>query len=220
MTRFAWLCLAAISVVGTAGAEDVTSHSANDQAPAIVTIDSLSPDIVRGQCPDGNCPSCQQAKTCNNDGCKSCQNNACPSCNNGGHTCNRNKCNNPNCKSCRGHNGSCPSCGNGKGGGFFSCLKAKFGYFQPTGNCGRGMPMFGKYHLLYAAQPGYTDSRDGYKYAAPGYGTPVTVPLAPNVRHSYNYGWGLPSSRLTPMRQGVAVGQPEPVAYHAPIWRY
>jgi hypothetical protein len=27
------------------------------------------------------------------------------------------------------------------------------------------------------------------------------VPLAPNVRHSYNYSWGTPSSRITPMGQ-------------------
>ncbi len=50
---------------------------------------------------------------------------------------------------------------------------------------------------LVAATPGYVDPRDTVYYSAQGYGVPVSVPLAPVVRHQYNYGWGLPSSRLT-----------------------
>jgi hypothetical protein len=42
----------------------------------------------------------------------------------------------------------------------------------------------------------YCDPRDLRAYSAQGYGVPVTVPLAPNVR-AFNYGWGLPSTRLS-----------------------
>jgi hypothetical protein len=42
----------------------------------------------------------------------------------------------------------------------------------------------------------YCDPRDLRVYSAQGYGVPVTVPLAPVCRQ-YNYGWGIPSSRLS-----------------------
>ena len=73
------------------------------------------------------------------------------------------------------------------------------GYFIPDGCCGQGCPAWGNYHLLYSANPNYFDQRDGRVYAAQGYGMPVVVPLAPNVSHTYNHGWGIPSSRLTPI---------------------
>lgn len=44
---------------------------------------------------------------------------------------------------------------------------------------------------------GNTDPRDTQLYSSQVYGTPIAVPLAPVVKHSYNYGWGIPSSRLT-----------------------
>lgn len=69
----------------------------------------------------------------------------------------------------------------------------------PQGNCGEGVAVVGHYKMTYAVQPDYFDQRDGQLYSAQGYGIPVTVPLAPNVRHTYNYGWGIPSSRLTPV---------------------
>ena len=69
--------------------------------------------------------------------------------------------------------------------------------FCPSGNCGNGSPLAGHYNLVYAADPNYFDQRDGSLYSAQGYGTPVTVPLAPNVHHQFNYGWGMPSSRIT-----------------------
>lgn len=72
-----------------------------------------------------------------------------------------------------------------------------FGWLIPSGNGGMGSPPFGKYHVTYAQDANYFDQRDGGVYGAQGYGTHVTVPLAPNVRHAYNYGWGLPSSRIT-----------------------
>jgi len=74
-----------------------------------------------------------------------------------------------------------------------------FGCFIPDGCCGQGCPAWGNYHLLYSSNPDYFDPRDGRIHAAAGYGTPVAVPLAPNVSHTYNYGWGIPSSRLTPV---------------------
>jgi len=55
------------------------------------------------------------------------------------------------------------------------------------------------YCMTYAFNPWYCDHRDGAVYAAYGYGAPMTVPLAPNVTNQYNYGWGIPSGRLTPI---------------------
>lgn len=66
-------------------------------------------------------------------------------------------------------------------------------------NHGPARPLAGKYHIVYPVDPSYFDQRDGQIYAAPGYGGPVSVPLAPVVNHTYNYGWGIPSSRLTPV---------------------
>lgn len=68
-----------------------------------------------------------------------------------------------------------------------------------SGGDGVGVPLIGCYRLTYPVNPSYFDSRDGQVYAAQGYGGPVSVPLAPVVRHTYNYGWGIPSSRLTPI---------------------
>jgi hypothetical protein len=50
-----------------------------------------------------------------------------------------------------------------------------------------------------ALNPGYVDPRGQQTFAAQGYGVPIAVPLAPVVRDQYNYGWGLPSSRLEPV---------------------
>ena len=72
-----------------------------------------------------------------------------------------------------------------------------FGWLVPSGNGGQGSPPIGKYHTTYTQNANHFDQRDGEVYAAQGYGTNVTVPLAPNVRHAYNYGWGMPSSRIT-----------------------
>lgn len=78
-------------------------------------------------------------------------------------------------------------------------MRCKFGYLYPTGCCGEGCPLIGTYNIVYAADPHYFDARDGELYSAQGYGVPMAVPLAPTVRHTYNYGWGVPSSRLTPV---------------------
>jgi len=79
------------------------------------------------------------------------------------------------------------------------CLECKFGYFCHQGCCGKGCPHYGSYEMLYSAKPDYFDPRDGRLYSAQGFGMPVAVPLAPNVTNQYNYGWGIPSSRLTPI---------------------
>lgn len=77
-----------------------------------------------------------------------------------------------------------------------------FGWLVPSGCCGQGCPPVGCYNVTYADDPGYSDGRDGGQaYGAQGYGVPVSVPLAPNVRQSYNYSWGTPSSRITPVGQ-------------------
>ncbi|GAB4148672.1 MAG: hypothetical protein Tsb009_22590 [Planctomycetaceae bacterium] len=77
--------------------------------------------------------------------------------------------------------------------------KCKLGYFIPTGCGGGGCPPFGMYDIAYPVNPQYFDGRDGRLFSAQGYGVPMAVPLAPNVRHTYNYGWGIPSSRRTPI---------------------
>lgn len=79
---------------------------------------------------------------------------------------------------------------------YFRC---KFGYFIPTGAGGQGLPWAGHYSRVYPQDPYYRDARDGQAWAAQGYGVPIAVPLAPVVGHAYDYSWGVPSSRLTPI---------------------
>lgn len=81
----------------------------------------------------------------------------------------------------------------------FSYFGGKFGCLMPTGNGGYGTPWFGKYARVYPQDVNHFDQRDGQLYSAQGYGVPMAVPLAPTVGHTYNYGWGVPSSRLTPI---------------------
>ncbi|MBL8819320.1 MAG: hypothetical protein JNL58_25030 [Planctomyces sp.] len=88
-----------------------------------------------------------------------------------------------------------------------------FGWMVPSGCCGQGCPPVGKYHITYADQPNYFDQRDGQLYGAQGYGMPMTVPLAPHVRQQYNYGWGVPSSRLTHISNYNPQTSPQPL-YH------
>lgn len=76
-------------------------------------------------------------------------------------------------------------------------LHNKFNYFVPSGNGGEGVPIAGIYKRVYATNPGYYDARDKQVYAAGATGVPMAVPLAPGVRYQYNYGWGVPSSRIT-----------------------
>ena len=78
-------------------------------------------------------------------------------------------------------------------------FKCKFGYFIPTGGGGAGLPWVGHYSRVYPVTPYHNDPRDGQVWAAQGYGIPISVPLAPVVGHTYEYGWGVPSSRLVPV---------------------
>lgn len=76
-------------------------------------------------------------------------------------------------------------------------LAERLAYFHCSGSGGAGTPLVGHYHRTYAVNPSHFDARDGRVYAAQGTGVPMAVPLAPNVNYTYNYGWGVPSSRLT-----------------------
>lgn len=82
---------------------------------------------------------------------------------------------------------------------FNAWIHNKLNYFIPSGCCGEGCPPFGEYKRVYAADPSYYDQRDTRLYAAPATGVPTAIPLAPNVRYQYNYSWGTPSSRVTPI---------------------
>lgn len=75
-----------------------------------------------------------------------------------------------------------------------NCL---FGWAIPSGNCGQGLPLFGKYHTVYADNPGYVNPADTQLYATGANGLPVVIPTAPNVNYQYNYSSGMPSSRIT-----------------------
>ena len=89
--------------------------------------------------------------------------------------------------------------GDRNGNNMIDYLKCKFGYFIPTGGGGKGVPLVGHYARVYPVNPAYSDPRDGQAYAAQGYGVPISVPLAPVVGHTFDYSWGVPSSRLTPV---------------------
>ena len=100
--------------------------------------------------------------------------------------------------------GGCQQCysgcyGNQNGQAMVEYFRCKFGYFIPTGAGGAGVPFAGKYARVYPQDPHYFDQRDGQAWGAQPYGIPIAVPLAPTVGHAYNYGWGTPSSRLTPI---------------------
>lgn len=82
-------------------------------------------------------------------------------------------------------------------------FRCKFGYFFPNGSGGKGSAILGHYSMVYPVNPDYQDPRDCQVYAAQGYYGPVAVPLAPVVHHTYNYGWGVPSSRLTPVSHPI-----------------
>jgi len=123
-------------------------------------------------------------------------------CGNGNGNCNGNGCSNCGAYGC---NGAC----DGRDISAFrrrneqACRRIcdhfaeRFAYFHPSGCGGAGCPPFGHYHRTYAVNPSHFDQRDGRVYAAQGAGIPMAVPLAPNVNYTYNYGWGVPSSRLT-----------------------
>lgn len=138
-------------------------------------------DCQTGDCQTGGC---QTQGGCPHGGCQfgACRHGGCQygGCQYGG---------------CNGCNGCC----NQNGRAMAEYFRCKFGYFIPTGAGGAGVPLAGKYSRVYPQDPYYFDQRDGQAWGAQGYGIPMTVPLAPTVGHAYNYGWGSPSSRLTPI---------------------
>ena len=85
----------------------------------------------------------------------------------------------------------------------FNWFRCKFGYFFPNGSGGKGSALVGHYSMVYPVNPEYQDPRDCQVYSAQGYYGPGAVPLAPVVNHTYNYGWGVPSSRLTPVSHPI-----------------
>lgn len=97
---------------------------------------------------------------------------------------------------CNSHSCCCCGCSHEA---ICNYLRCKFGYFIPTGGGGKGVPWAGCYSRVYPVDPYYRDARDGQAWAAQGYGIPMAVPLAPVVGHAYDYSWGVPSSRLTPI---------------------
>jgi len=105
------------------------------------------------------------------------------------HRAGRRGCGNPNCPECRGGGAGCQD----------NWLWRKLGYFRCTGSCGQGTPLVGHYSMVYPVNPNHFDPRDGQVYSSQVFNSPVAVPLAPVVHHTYNYGWGVPSSRLTPV---------------------
>lgn len=109
-----------------------------------------------------------------------------------GHYCPLHKkwCYDDECDECEDDRCHCPLC----------CWKhLLYGDCPGGGGWHREIPPFCHYNMAYPVNPYHFDQRDGRIYAAQGYGHPVGVPLAPNVEHAYNYGWGVPSSRLTPV---------------------
>ena len=102
--------------------------------------------------------------------------------------------------------GACPHCRTGSnvrsaGIGRRGSLLDFFRYKKK--HKAKGVAPIGRYNITYAVDPYQFDKRDGQLYGAQGYGVPVAVPLAPNVHHTYNYSWGIPSSRLTPVTRIV-----------------
>jgi hypothetical protein len=95
--------------------------------------------------------------------------------------------------------------------------RSLFNYFIPRGCCGKGCPPCGHYTIVYPVDPWYGDCRDKGIYAAEGMAGPVSVPLAPVIRHTFNYGWGVPSSRLTPISH---LAQAPNYAYGTAPWAY
>jgi hypothetical protein len=101
----------------------------------------------------------------------------------------------PKCHRYHRHNsdGHCDNC-DGRGGGrlhaWLAACDQGYGYRFLDFHC---------YHMMYPVEPWYYDTRDTRVYAAAGFGAPMAVPLAPNVGQQYNYGWGIPSSRITPI---------------------
>lgn len=130
--------------------------------------------------------------------------------------CNGNTCQDQ-CPQCRARGSKCDRCRHKQSWCCMQCdtflarnrqqsdiigahIRGKLAFLTPMGNGGAGAPPFGYYQLVYPVAPDYANPNDVYQqYGAQGYGVPMSVPLAPNVRHTMNYSAGMPASRLTPI---------------------
>lgn len=122
-----------------------------------------------------------------------------------------------------GRHGGCPSCdgyvdglyAQARGGRGGDCNQCHGGWGRngcQNGNCHAGGPLRrclagGCYRPVDGY---YQDPRDSQVWAATGFNVPVTVPLAPVVKYQYNYGWGVPSSRLTQVGNRYTQYYPQP----------
>jgi hypothetical protein len=121
-----------------------------------------------------------------------------------------------------GRRGGCPTCDGyvdglyaqargGRGGDCNQCQGGN-GCHNGRGGCHQGGPLRrclagGCYRPVDGF---YQDPRDSQVWAATGFNVPVTVPLAPVVKYQYNYGWGIPSSRLTQVGNRYTQYYPQP----------
>lgn len=107
------------------------------------------------------------------------------------------------CHCCLSHcclcGGSQKACQDGTSRGLLGRCLTQYCPLHCCGDCGWRFLDAHVYCMTYPVNPWYCDSRDGRVYAAYGYGAPMSVPLAPTVTNQYNYGWGVPSGRLTPI---------------------
>ena len=226
--RLAVGLITGLTINAVAQADDTGVVRISDRSAQPV-IRAQSPDAVaieQASCESGACDTSCAPATCQ----PSCPPHGICGPSHGlvvGRSCdwgNLGDCNLSDCPHCRpGEN--CPHCGSrgclfgdgsrcGTGGDkcldFFAngcdkilgCIHDRLG-LDKSGGDGFGVPPIGHYQLTYPVNPSYFDGRDGQVYAAQGYGGPVSVPLAPIVRNTYNYGWGVPSSRLTPISHPI-----------------
>ena len=182
-----WLNLVRTSLTAGLCLVAVLSATAKDEAPGIVCISK--PSTAQTEARQVRQARFQQTSW-NHGGSQFCE-GECDYCDSGS-----------SCPQCFGRHGcfgcnGCRSCCDSRD--IVNYFRCKFGYFIPTGAGGAGVPFCGKYARVYPQDPHYFDQRDGQTWAAQGYGMPMAVPLAPVVGHTYNYGWGTPSSRLTPV---------------------
>lgn len=152
-----------------------------------------------------NCKAKHKLKECEEE-CEE-RNERCQKCKNKRSCFLRGRCNNGCGNGCNGgcNNGCSGDCNDGCNNGCGCCNLRNFPY--PEGCGGRGCAIVDKYSMVYATMPEYADPRDGRVYAHEGYNVPVAMPLAPNVHYQYNYGWGIPSSRITPISRFIPEGQ-------------
>ena len=213
-----WTLIAGTALLGTTDSAPVASDLRASEPRTLQCCDVESPkccDIENPKCCDtagpqssvvvsGGPPGVARLRDKWRDSFRSCRDRAgetCDSCRGRGNCC-RPHCSDYDCSICGQmqmlHDQNRHNCN-------ILCahLRGKLAYFTPMGNGGEGVPKFGQYHLVYAADPNYFDPRDGQVYAAEGWGVPMSVPLAPNVRHTMNYSSGMPASRLTPISNVV-----------------